>query len=143
MKIFAHIFSLSLAIFLLASCGPSSPGSDSNPAIGGYCPVCYFAVGQAVEGSPEYQASYEGKTYYFNSEESVEAFNLEPEKYLPASDGWCAYGVAVGAKVPVDPRVFSIVDDRLYLNKNSWVGRSFDKDQEGFIAKADEKWPEL
>ncbi len=96
-----------------------------------------------MEGSSEYQATYEGKTYYFNSAESVATFNADPEKYLPAYDGWCAYGVAVGAKVPVDPRVFSVVDGRLYLNKNRWVGRSFDKDQEGYIEKANENWPEL
>ena len=141
-KIVSYLFVLSIALFL-TSCGPSISGSDSNPALGGYCPVCYFTADQAVKGSSEYQATYEGKTYYFNSAKSVTAFNADPEKYLPAYDGWCAYGVAVGAKVPVDPRVFSVVDGRLYLNKNRWVGRSFDKDQKGYITQANEKWPEL
>ena len=141
-KIFSHLLVLSMVLFF-TSCGPSVSGSASNPALGGYCPVCYFTADQAVEGSSEYQATYEVKTYYFNSAESVATFNADPEKYLPAYDGWCAYGVAVGAKVPVDPRVFSVVDGRLYLNKNRWVGRSFDKDQEGYIEKANENWPEL
>jgi YHS domain-containing protein len=133
-----------LSILLLFSgCATSSAGSDSNPAIGGYCPVCYFSASKAVKGSPEFSASHAGKTYYFASEQARSTFERNPDQYLPAYDGWCAYGVAYGQKVEVDPKVFSVVDGKLYLNKNQWVGRSFENDKAKYITKADQEWPKL
>ena len=137
------LFFLLPVVLLLSNCANRGVSADADPALGGYCPVCYFAANEAVKGSAEFRSECEGKSYYFNSEESRQTFQKDPEKYLPQYDGWCAYGVAVGRKIPVNPTVFSIVDDKLYLNKNRWVGKSFDKDVRGYITKADAKWGEL
>ena len=88
---------------------------SSGVALEGYCPVAYFAVNQAVKGSPEFASTHNGVTYYFVSEEARQAFDAEPEKFLPAYGGWCALGIALGDKFPVDPTRFKIVDGRLLL----------------------------
>lgn len=132
-----------LTCLLLSACATGSAGSDFNPAIGGYCPVSYFTDGKAVKGSPEFSLTHADKTYHLASREKLALFEKGPENYLPTYDGWCAYGVAYNQKVPVNPTVFSIVDDKLYLNKNRWVGRSFEKDTASYIKKADKAWPKL
>ena len=87
----------------------------SNVAIEGLSPVSYFEKGVAEEGDPRYAASYRGQTYHLASPQQVQAFNANPAKYLPAFDGYCAFGCAIDKKFPVDPRHFKLVNGRLFL----------------------------
>jgi YHS domain-containing protein len=114
-----------------------------EPALGGYCPVCYISAGKAVQGKKEFSVEHEGKTYLFVSEDAVGAFEKEPSKYLPAYDGWCAYGMSLGKKFESDPTVFKVVDGRLFLNKNGEVGELFSKGTKGHITKADAEWKKM
>ncbi|MGB6220727.1 YHS domain-containing (seleno)protein [Haloferula sp.] len=114
-----------------------------KPELDGYCPVCYIAAGKAVEGKKEYAVEHEGKTYLFVNNEAVSAFEKEPAKYLPAYDGWCAYGISLGKKFESDPTVFKVVDGRLFLNKSPEVGELFSKGTEGHISKADAEWKKM
>lgn len=84
-------------------------------ALEGYCPVAYFAVNKPVRGKPEHASTHEGITYHLVSAEAKAAFDGNPEKYLPAYGGWCAFGMSVQDKFPVDPRSFKIVNGRLML----------------------------
>ena len=116
----------------LASCSSTAPSviADSGPsraylaannipshgvALEGYCPVAYFAVNKPVRGTADYAATYEGVTYYLVSEEAKQAFQKDPQKYIPAYGGWCAFGMSVEDKFPVDPTNFKIVDGRLMV----------------------------
>lgn len=87
----------------------------SGVAIDGYCPVAYFAVNKPVLGKPEFAATHNGLTYHFVSAGAREAFQKTPTKFLPAYGGWCAFGMAVQDKFPVDPKNFKIVDGKLHL----------------------------
>ena len=140
MKTFKKLATLLMAL-LICSC--SSPTRSEGPAIGGYCVVCYHSAGKAVKGTAEFTSEHEGQTYHFVNQEALDTFEAEPEKYLPQYDGWCAYGVTFGQKVEIDPTVFSIVDGKLYLNKNESIGKKFDKNTDKYIAKADAKWPKI
>lgn len=84
-------------------------------AIGGYSPVSYFEKGRAEQGSPEHQADYEGKTYFFTSAAQVATFRANPGQFAPAFGGQCAYGHAVEKEFPVDPTNFKIEDGKLLL----------------------------
>jgi YHS domain-containing protein len=109
----------------------------------GYDPVAYFATGAPVKGDPKLTASHNGVTVYFASAANREVFAKEPDKYLPAYGGFCAYGVASGAKVDGDPTVWKIVDGRLYLNINKSIGRTFAADPATYIRRAEQNWPKL
>ncbi len=91
------------------------PGSRLG--LQGYCPVAYFAVGKAVKGSPEYTEEYRGVTYQFVNADAAKEFRRNPAKYEPAFGGWCATGMMVEQKFPIDPDSFKIVDGRLFLFK--------------------------
>lgn len=88
---------------------------SSGVAIEGYCPVAYFAVNKPVRGKPEYASTYNGVTYHLVSADAKAAFEADPEKYIPAFGGWCAFGMAAQDKLPVDPTSFKIVDGKLML----------------------------
>ncbi|HSR90757.1 MAG TPA: YHS domain-containing (seleno)protein, partial [Gemmatimonadales bacterium] len=75
----------------------------SGVAISGYDPVAYFTTASAVEGSPEITATEAGATYRFSTKANRDAFVANPARYLPVYGGYCAYGVAHGHKVNVDP----------------------------------------
>ena len=88
---------------------------SSGVALEGYCPVAYFAVNKPVMGKPEHASTHNGVTYHFVSVDAKRAFDADPEKYIPAYGGWCAFGMSVQDKFPVDPRNFKIVNGKLLL----------------------------
>ena len=117
--------------------------SNSGLALRGYDPVAYFTEGEPREGNAELAVSYKGGTYHFASQEHQDLFVANPDKYLPAYGGYCAYGTAVGVKVDGDPSLWTIVDGRLYLNINRGVDRTWRRDKANFISQADANWPGL
>ncbi len=113
-------------------------------ALEGYCPVAYFAVNKPVRGVPEHASNHAGITYYFVSADAKAAFDADPEKYVPAYGGWCAFGMAVEDKFPVDPTNFEIVDGRLmlFLRNPGIDARELwnDGDVKALTTKADAHW---
>jgi YHS domain-containing protein len=112
-------------------------------AIQGFDPVAYFIQDKAIVGSAEFTANHAGATYRFVSAQNLEAFLLEPEKYIPAYGGYCAYGMAQGYKAPVEPDKFTIFGGRLYLNFNGAVQNTWRKDIDGYIQRAEASWKEI
>ena len=86
-------------------------------ALEGYDPVSYFAEGGGtpVRGDAAITAEHRGVTYRFASEAHRELFVEAPERFVPAYGGWCAYAMADGERVDVDPRSFLLQDGALLL----------------------------
>ena len=112
-------------------------------AIRGYDTVAYFTQGKPVKGDEQFSTQWEGATWRFSSQDNLDLFTADPEKYAPQYGGYCAYGVAQGSLVKIEPDLWSIVDDKLYLNYNKSFNNKWKKDIPGFIATADEKFEPL
>jgi YHS domain-containing protein len=112
-------------------------------AIGGTDPVTYFTDGEPNQGSDEFTAEYDGVTWRFVSAENRDTFLADPEKYAPAYGGFCATGMSVGQKIPIDPTYWKIVDGKLYLNNSSAAQRVFFEDETGTISRAGGHWVEI
>ncbi|MEO0461692.1 MAG: YHS domain-containing (seleno)protein [Pseudomonadota bacterium] len=112
-------------------------------ALSGYDAVSYFVgEGVPVEGSSDFTVRYQGFDYQFASEENAQTFIADPAKYAPAYGGYCAWAIGANdALAPGDPKVYKIVDDKLYLNFNESVAEKWNADVPGFIAKADTNYP--
>lgn len=80
----------------------------------GYSPISYFE-GKAERGDPQFTLVHNGMNYYFTSGEQVKTFKENPNKYLPTFGGYCAYGVANGKHLDIDPENFKIFDGQLLL----------------------------
>ncbi len=118
-------------------------------AVSGYDVVAYFDLAQApvgqaqpaaVPGDKDITATYNGATFAFSSEANKERFLADPEAFVPQYDGHCAYGVSKGGKVPGNPNLWRIVDDKLYLNITKNVVGFWEEDIPGNLSLANNNW---
>ncbi len=148
MRITTLISAAALMIAGAAHAGPQYV-DESDYAISGYDAVAFFdleqaPVGQgqpeAVPGRTDITAEYNGSVWAFATEENRDKFLADPAKYAPQYDGHCAYGIAQGGKVPGNPNLWRIVDDKLYLNINPAVVGFWEEDISGQISTANTNW---
>jgi len=117
---------------------------DANGVtLSGHDPVTYFTMSKPVKGYAGISATHDGAIYHFSSEANRDLFKANPSKYAPQYGGFCAYGAAIGAKFPIDPAVFAIVDDKLYVNNSAAVAKLWNAKQGKAITLADKKWPNI
>ena len=137
-----------IALFSNFTSAQTDPVSKDGLAIGGYDVVSYFTANKATKGSPKFVAEYNGVKYNFASAKNQKAFKANPTKYMPACDGYCAWGVSEkGTKFPVNPETFKIVNGKLYLFFNGdYNGSQFNtldewnKDEKKQLKNIDAAW---
>jgi YHS domain-containing protein len=135
-----------LSVILLLAVPASAFAQDytrNTPGLAGYDPVAYFTDGKPLRGSGNHVTIQDGVTYAFTTEEHKKMFEANPQKYLPAYGGYCAYGVAVGKKFVVDPEAWKIVDGKLYLVMDKDIKKAWEKDIPGHIKKAEANWSKI
>ena len=118
----------------------AAPLRHSTPAVSDYDVVSYHSGEKPQRGNGNHVAVHDGATYLFVDEENRRAFERDPERYLPAYGGYCAYGVAVGKKFVGDPDVWRVVGGRLYLTSTRRSRRSGPRTCRSHIRKADGNW---
>ncbi len=110
-------------------------------AIHGYDPVAYFTLAKPTKGSAQHSLKWNGATWHFSSAKHLAMFKANPVKYAPQFGGYCAYGLAQGGLVPVQPTAWSVHKGKLYLNYDKGVQFWWNKDRDGFIVKARKNEP--
>lgn len=147
MKLFAT--ALVAALLALPAFAGEQYIDKTGYAVSGYDVVAYRSlpaapVGRpqpaAVPGKSEFTAEYNGARFAFASAANRDAFLKNPAYYAPQFDGHCAYGVSKGGKVPANPNLWRIVDDKLYLNITKNVVGFWEEDIPGNINKAGGNW---
>lgn len=114
-----------------------------NLAIKGYDPVAYFTENKAVEGDKKYQFNWMGANWRFSSKDNLELFRETPQRYAPQYGGYCAYAVSQNGTADVKPELFTIHNNKLYLNYNEKINKKWLADREQYISQADQNWPQL
>lgn len=141
-----------LAISATATFAGDQYVDETGYAVSGYDVVAYFdleqnAIGtpqtEAVPGNASITAEYNGANWAFSSEENRARFLENPAAFAPQYDGHCAYGVSRGGKVPGNPNLWRIVDDKLYVNITPVVVGFFEEDIPGNINLAQGNWPAI
>jgi YHS domain-containing protein len=108
----------------------------------GYDTVSFFS-GKPVMGSDKFIIAHEGATYRFADQANLDLFSANPEAYLPAFGGFCAFGVSVGKKFDGDPAFSKIVSGKLYFNLNGDIQQTWLGDVGGNIEKAIAQWRDI
>ena len=149
------MFAKALFSALVATCiSTSSFAGDqyidgTDYAVSGYDVVAYFDLAQSslgtsqpkgIPGRVEFVTKYNGAKFAFASQANLDRFLRDPAGFAPQFDGHCAYGVAVGNKVPGNPNLWRIVDGKLYLNITKAVARDWESDIPGYISQAGSEW---
>jgi YHS domain-containing protein len=118
-------------------------------ALGGFDPVAYFPEGggKPAKGFVKRDYKHGGVTYRFASDANLARFRANPEKYVPAYNGWCAWAMAeLNAKVDVEPTAYEVYNGKLYVfydhadlnTREMWL-----KNPQAMVAKADANWKAL
>ncbi len=117
---------------------------DANGVIlDGYDPVAFFTENKPLKGDPQFSYTYEEAVYYFTSQEHLDLFKANPEKYKPQFGAWCAYAVSLGRTAPIDVSTFSIIDGRLVIQHNQKAVNGWNKNPAGNLKLADQYWPKV
>ncbi len=117
--------------------------SRTDTAINGYDTVAYFTQMKPVKGSDSFVFEWKDAKWRFSNQGNLDLFRGNPGKYAPQYGGYCAYGVANGNLVKVDPEQFTVQDGKLYLNYDADIQQEWKKDVQGFNRLADSKFPAL
>jgi YHS domain-containing protein len=110
-------------------------------ALEGYDTVAYFDGAEAARGRSGFSYRWQGADWLFSSSEHRDAFAAAPEHYAPQYGGYCAFAVSRGTTAHGDPKVWAVVDGKLYLNNNRFAQELWNEDRPGHIAAADQNWP--
>lgn len=132
-----------VALAGLAGVSQAGEYTHSAPAVQGYDVVSYHTAKRPVRGNGHYVAVHDGATYQFSSKVNLETFQANPDQYVPAYNGYCAFGVSVGKKFIGDPEVWRVVDGKTYLNLDVGIQSQWLKDVPGRIDRADDKWIDI
>ena len=137
------LLGLSIVFGFSAPAHASDIFSINGLAIRGYDPVAYFTWHRAVPGKSGFSLRYRGAEFRFATAEHRDAFKADPARYAPQYGGYCAFGVAKGQKAPIDPKAFTIVGEKLYLNYSDAVMQTWRQDVPAYVAKGDRNWPRV
>jgi YHS domain-containing protein len=148
-----HILT-AITLYVLVTASASFAGIELNTTTGwtlkgaplamhGFDPVAYFTQDKALLGDAQFSTEYKEGTYRFISEANKKLFLKNPSAYVPQYGGYCAFGTAKGKKFDGDPRLFKVVDGKLYFNLNPDVYKKWLMDPLGYIQQADENWRDI
>ena len=102
---------ISLFLLLTFSTITAQSSIDYNTKKGavaqGYDVVSYFK-GKPTKGIENLAVVYDNAKFLFASEAHLKAFKNSPKKYIPQYGGYCAYAIASGEKVRINPETYEI-----------------------------------
>lgn len=143
-RVLAAVFGAALGMAtLVAQASEAVNTSPDDVAIQGYDPVAYFTESRPVKGDPAIEEEWQGARWQFSSAENRALFSNNPDQYAPRYGGFCAGGMSLGRKAPIDPEAWVIVDGKLFLGGSSGAIDFFNESTEEKIAKADTNWEQL
>jgi YHS domain-containing protein len=117
---------------------------EDGVALNSYDALSYFAPApDPIPGVKDLSFDYKGSKFYFVTPTHMRTFASDPERYAPQFDGFDAYGVSQGKKVGAHPRVFALVNGKLYMFSDHESRKIWKKDVPGNIARASEQWSEV
>ena len=117
---------------------------DAGLALAGYDPVAYMSDSPAaMKGKASMVLVHGGVTYHFANKENLATFKASPAKYEAGYGGWCAWAMAQGKKVAVDPTAYAVENGNLYLFYNADKRDEWLADKASFLGRSDQAWGKL
>jgi len=114
--------------------------SFTGLAIKGFDPVAYFTEKKPVKGDKAHRFEWHGANWDFSSAANLNAFKAAPEKYAPQYGGYCAWAMADGKTAGINPKQWTVLGGKLYLNYNADIQKKWTADRANLITKADAAW---
>ena len=123
--------------------GKDDKAVGENLAAGGYDVVAYFTEKKPVLGKKEFETTWKDAKWRFSSKENLEKFQKTPEAFAPQFGGYCALALAYNSLAPGDPKAWSVVNGKLYLNLSPDIRTQWEKQKQSLIPRAEKNWPKI
>ena len=134
------VFLLMFSFVLRAQKYPEPIYTIKGLAINGYDAVAYFSERTPVKGVENFHYEWNGSKWLFSSQENLDLFKADTDKYAPQYGGYCAWGMKNGYKAKTEPDAWTVHNGKLYLNYSKSIASKWVKDKEGYIKTADKNW---
>lgn len=115
-------------------------GNFNGKAVSGYDVVAFFTDGKASEGIETYTYEWNGAKWNFISQENLDTFKANPEKYQPQYGGYCAFAVSTGFTANPNPENWQLINGKLYLFASKDVMEKWLKNKDENIATCNSNW---
>jgi YHS domain-containing protein len=116
------------------------PIEDTTLAIAGLDATTYQDAAGPQPGDAAFTTTWKGKVWRFRSAANRDRFVASPDRFAPQYGGLSALILAHGDWVPGDPRLFTIVKGKVYLDPGEAPRETFRRNPEKLIARADSVW---
>ena len=135
----------SLVLFFLVFSWTAVQAQDAYPVdsgevlLDGYDPVAYFDS-QVLKGKKQFAYVTQGRWLLFSSQENLDRFREDPQRYQPAYGGWCAIAMVDTTFVVPDYTLYKIQDGALmFFSIRAFFNglTEWDKDPDKNKVKAD------
>ncbi len=87
----------------------------SDVALQGYDPVAFYTQDKAVMGVEAFTYQWQEVQWQFENQQNKQAFIEQPEKYAPQYGGYCSFAVSQGVTADINPQVWHLENQKLYL----------------------------
>jgi len=126
----------------------SELNSNNTLYLKGYDVVSYLNSQKAEKANSKFSFKYKNISFNFKNKINLNKFKQNPQKYIPAYGGYCAYAMYYGKQVDVNPKSFKIINDKTYLfykkpfnnTLKSWNKLEKELGQSNLIFKTDNIW---
>lgn len=115
---------------------PVNSSVFGSVAIDGYDTVAYWTENKAVEGEKKFTYEYKDAKWRFASQENLDLFAANPQKYLPQYGGYCAWAMSDDRLASVDGEAWTMYEGKLYLNYNKKVMKEWRAEKALFVEQA-------
>jgi hypothetical protein len=112
-------------------------------AIAGFDPVAYFTDAGPLLGDAAFELSDAGVVWRFRNEGNRASFAAHPEIYGPQFGGYDPVDVARGIAYPGNPRIWLVVNQRLYMFGREESRDAFAAASATVLAEARKRWTVL
>ena len=132
-------------ILLARDSGEAIDVDRRGRALGGHDVVSYFQLetdANATSGTKQHTLSWRGADWWFSSEENLEQFRTDPEKFAPKYGGYCSMAMAQDKVVDANPDAWEIREGKLYLFARKRGRTTWRDEPERYITLADDFWPD-
>ena len=135
---------LSSVLISSLSFATTSTSTDANDVIlSGYDAVSYFTKEAPTQGDSKISSVYNGAIYHFASAANRDAFKADPAKYAPQYGGFCAFGTTISQKIGVNPKIYEVIDGKLFVQSSAKALELFQPEKVSKIETANKNWKEI
>ena len=116
---------------------------DNGIGLKGYDPVSFQSGASPLVGSADLALDHKGVRYNFTSVDNQQVFLQSPSKFESTYGGWCAYAMAKGSLVDINPQHFLVVGQRIHFFVSGRAKRNFQRNVVQYEQQADDNWKEI